>query len=67
MKLTVNGVSYHIDVRFVKGVNRTYSRSLGGYIFTCVLLGHSFQGNKHELGKHLKRDHKDIFVPEVEV
>ena len=62
MKFIRNGSVYNVDIRFVPGI-RILAR--GRYrmdaIFACTKEGHSFEGNRRELRKHLRSEHPEIF------
>ncbi len=58
MKITFEGQSYKIDIRFVKGI-RLYTKSGHSNEFECNT--HGFRGDKHNLGQHLKLQHRELF------
>jgi hypothetical protein len=66
MKFIINGRKVLVDIRFVHGI-RLYPRK--GITpengFECTI--HGFIGTKHDLRKHLKSSHPELFSGKQEV
>lgn len=60
MKITVDGTTFSIDLRFVKGIRWNHNSRDSKY--SC--LPHMFMGTKMELRNHLKEQHPEIFTME---
>jgi hypothetical protein len=58
MKFVVDGEIFHIDLRFVSGLRRTYDKGTKDFYFTCC---NGFSGTKRELRTHLLEFHREKF------